>query len=377
MDLRAPNVLSLCAGYGGLDLGIKLAVPGARTICYVEREAYLCELLVTRMQEGSLADAPVWTDVATFPGREWRGVVDLIAAGYPCQPFSVAGRRRGEADERHLWPHVARIIGECEPAWVFLENVGGHLGMGYPAVAGDLAALGYRAAEGLCSAAAAGASHLRERLFVLAVSERAERRAERPGRNGAGEGSDGDGQAPRGPGEPEPLLAHAEGLDRQGRPAAGAGPGGSASGEPDLADAVRREHAGWPGVGRDAGEELPPASGGGGLGLFPPGPGDRAAWERVLGARPDLAPAVEPGLRGVADGRSSRLDRLRALGNGVVPVVAAHALLTLYARLQRGDCRGATGALLLGGVAVAGGRDVPGRRAGARPGQAGTLSLDL
>ena len=111
---------------------------------------------------------PVWDDVATFDGRPWRGAVDIVAAGYPCQPFSVAGRRLAAADPRHLWPHVARIVGEVEPPFVFLENVAHHLRLGFPEVAGDLVGMGYRLAAGLFTAAEVGAPHRRERLFILA-----------------------------------------------------------------------------------------------------------------------------------------------------------------------------------------------------------------
>ena len=85
---------------------------------------------------------PVWDDVATFDGGSWRGAVDIVTAGYPCQPFSVAGKRRGAEDPRHLWPHVARIIGEVEPPFVFLENVAHHLRLGFPEVAAGLVGMG-------------------------------------------------------------------------------------------------------------------------------------------------------------------------------------------------------------------------------------------
>ena len=86
--------------------------------------------------------AVVWDDVATFDGRPWRGAVDIVTAGYPCQPFSVAGKRRGAEDPRHLWPHVARIVGEVEPPFVFLENVAHHLRLGFPEVAAGLVGMG-------------------------------------------------------------------------------------------------------------------------------------------------------------------------------------------------------------------------------------------
>lgn len=160
--------LSLCAGAGGLDLGLHLAVPCYRTVGYVEREAYAAAALVARMEDAALDSAPVWGDVASFDSKPWRGIVDIIHGGYPCQPFSIAGRRQGTADPRHLWPHFARIIGECEPRFVFLENVAHHLRLGFPEVAAELVGLGYRLAAGIFAASEVGAPHRRERLFALA-----------------------------------------------------------------------------------------------------------------------------------------------------------------------------------------------------------------
>lgn len=169
--------LSLCSGAGGLDLGLAIALPGYRAVGHVERETYAAATLVARMEDASLDQAVVWDDVATFDGRPWRGAVDIVTAGYPCQPFSVAGKRRGADDPRHLWPHVARIIGEVEPPFVFLENVAHHLRLGFPEVASGLVGMGYKLAAGLFTAEEVGAPHKRERLFILAIRER---RAGRP-----------------------------------------------------------------------------------------------------------------------------------------------------------------------------------------------------
>lgn len=111
------------------------------------------------------------TDVRTFDGRAWRGVVDTLTAGYPCQPFSKAGRRRGRDDPRHLWPHVGRIVGEAEPGIVFLENVSDHLSLGFSKVAQDLRRMDYGIAAGLFTAAEVGSSQGRERVFILAVAD--------------------------------------------------------------------------------------------------------------------------------------------------------------------------------------------------------------
>lgn len=94
--------LSLCSGAGGLDLGLHLALSGYRTVGHVERDAYAAAILVARMEDAALDCAPVWDDVATFDGRPWRGAVDIVTAGYPCQPFSVAGTRPAYQLDKHL-----------------------------------------------------------------------------------------------------------------------------------------------------------------------------------------------------------------------------------------------------------------------------------
>lgn len=170
MDRNA-NVLSLCSGAAGLELGLKLAVPNARNICYVEREAYACAVLETRMREESLDEAPVWTDLRTFDGSPWRGVVDIITAGWPCQPFSTMGKRRGKEDTRHLWPHVRRIVDQVRPLVLFGENVPNHVEIGFFDVVRDLRKMGYRCEAGLFTAAEVGGTQVRRRLFVLAYAE--------------------------------------------------------------------------------------------------------------------------------------------------------------------------------------------------------------
>ena len=124
------NVISLCTGGGGLDLGLELAMPTARGVVFVEREAFAVAHLVAAMQQGFLASAPVWSDVTTFDGRPWRGVVDCLIGGIPCQPHSLAGRRLGEEDERDVWSDVRRIIVQSRVRVVFIENVRGMLSSG-------------------------------------------------------------------------------------------------------------------------------------------------------------------------------------------------------------------------------------------------------
>ena len=99
MDTRT---ISICSGYGGIELGLSAVVPGIRTVCYVENEASACEILGARIKDGLLDDAPIWTDLRTFDATAWRGRVHLITGGFPCQPHSVAGTRNGADDSREL-----------------------------------------------------------------------------------------------------------------------------------------------------------------------------------------------------------------------------------------------------------------------------------
>jgi DNA (cytosine-5)-methyltransferase 1 len=170
--------LHLCSGYGGFELGLRLAGIDARTVAHVERDSYAAAALVARMEEAHLDPAPIWDDLTTFDSGAWRGRVDCITAGFPCQPFSLAGSQRGIDDERWLWPAIKRIVREVGPRFVFLENVPELVRGGLPFVLADLADLGFDAEWGLHSAAEVGAPHKRERFWLLADTDRP--RPERP-----------------------------------------------------------------------------------------------------------------------------------------------------------------------------------------------------
>lgn len=285
--------LSLCAGYGGLDLGLAIAEPEYRTVCYVERESHAAATLVARMADEALDHAPIWDDLRSFDGTAWRDRIHILSAGYPCQPFSFAGLRRGETDPRHLWPEVARIIGEVRPAAVFCENVEGHIDLGFAEVAQSLQGLGYRAKAGLFTAREAGARHRRRRLFILAYAD-----GERCGILSGPDDSRGDDSTQITLGhsgdELRPILApeRGEGLDLS------------------LDDRA--------GVGLHMEDETP---------LFAPGPSELQAWERLLLRRPDLQPSLLRDDHGMA----GRVERTRAAGNGVCSMAAAVAYRTLKA----------------------------------------------
>ena len=385
--LRAIRVGSFCSGVDGLGLGIKLAIRRARLVVFCERDSYAAANLVVRMGGKALDKAPVWDLVDTFPAREFHGCLDLLIAGYPCQPFSVAGKQLGAADPRHLWPHIARIVDEAEPPLVFLENVPGHLRLGFDIVAGDLAGMGYRVEPGLFAAEEVGAPHERKRLFILAYRESGGRRV-------LWESCRGDGFIERcieqladaaavfggaeQRGEPHGILPGGSGTVADRRSVAGASGGKRAgrqarrnasgrreghvehSEDPYRRAGVEREqsstrfrrhrpeHAGGDAVLGDArGGELAkrgggdcdtqpkqPAAPGTGLPLFPPCRNDYDGWQRAGQMRPDLWPAVEPGVRLLADGPpvlvdEYRVEQLRCIGNGVVPLCAAFAFIAL------------------------------------------------
>lgn len=168
MDTPQITHLSLCSGYGGIDLGLRRCIPSLRTVAYAEIEAFACELLLARMEGGQLDAAPIWTDLKSFPWAKFCGLVDILSGGYPCQPFSTAGKRLGGEDPRHLWPFISSGIRLLQPRVCFFENVDGHITQGLHYVLSDLGGLGYRATWGVFSAAECGAPHQRKRVFVLA-----------------------------------------------------------------------------------------------------------------------------------------------------------------------------------------------------------------
>jgi len=165
------NELALFAGAGGGILGGKLL--GWRTVCAVEWEAYAASVLCARQNDGALPAFPIWDDVRTFDGRPWRGIVDVVSGGFPCQDISAAGKGAGIEGERSgMWTEMARIIGEVRPAYAFVENSPMLTSRGLGRVLGDLAALGYDARWGVLGAVDAGAPHKRDRIWIVADARR-------------------------------------------------------------------------------------------------------------------------------------------------------------------------------------------------------------
>ena len=173
--LGIPTYVSLCSGYDGIGLGLKRVIPNLQTLAHCEIEAYAIAGLISKMEAGQLDACPVFSDIKHFPFRELRGRIGILSAGFPCQPFSSAGRRQSTEDPRHIYPWIADGISLCLPQYVFLENVRGIVSaktadgesvLKY--VLGDLESRGYRTEWGLFSAEETGAPHQRIRCFILA-----------------------------------------------------------------------------------------------------------------------------------------------------------------------------------------------------------------
>ena len=282
--------LALFAGAGGGILGGHLL--GWRTVCAVEIEPYAAGVLVARQNDGILPPFPIWDDVRTFDGRPWRGAVDVVCGGFPCQDISAAGNGDGIDGERSgLWREMARIVGEVRPRYVFVENSPLLVGRGLAIVLGDLAEMGFDAEWFCLSAANCRAPHQRDRIWLVAHAELhrvpVRRRTSDAGKEGI--------QPCRVFGDVRP------GLPEQTTEA--------------LSDPNRQPSEGL-------GAESQP----GGL-RRPTGLHDRAI--RLQDWPADPAEAPESGVGRVADGVAARVHRLKALGNGQVPRVAATAFALL------------------------------------------------
>ena len=160
--------LALFAGAGGGILGGHLL--GWRTVCAVERDAYAAQVLAQRQNDGALPAFPIWSDVCSFDGRPWRGIVDVVSGGFPCQDISSAGKGAGiEGARSSMWKQMARIIREVRPKFAYMENSPMLTSRGLSVVLGDLAEMGYDAQWGCLSAAECGANHERDRTWIVAA----------------------------------------------------------------------------------------------------------------------------------------------------------------------------------------------------------------
>ena len=295
------NGLAICAGVGGIELGLKLAEPEYRTVCYIERELYPVAATIKKMGQGLMDEAPIWDDLRTFDGEPWRGKVDIISGGFPCQPWSTAGNQKGTEDERWLWEDIERILYEVRPKYIFLENVPGLISEGgLSHILKSLALGGYDAVWNVFSAGGLGANHLRKRVFILGVAN---------SNSTSRELSFGRVQKQES-GRSSTDVSNTRSGERNGLSSIGGKEiseiGGSSK---ELAIAKNKGIVSGVRPQTDAERQIRGKRGN----------GDIQWWK------------VEPHVGRLVDGVPDRVDRIRANGNGVVPLVAAYA----YTYLKR------------------------------------------
>ena len=285
------RVLDLFSGIGGFSLGLEAA--GMETVAFCEKDSFCRKVLAQHWP-----NVPIHEDIRDLDGQSYRGTVDVVCGGFPCQPFSVAGLRQVKDDDRHLWPEMLRVIRECQPRWVIGENVSGFIRMALDDVCADLEREGYEVRTFILPACAVDAHHRRDRVWIVAHSD--ELGLEEHGHREPTQPVKAD-QRPR-------SVAHTDSqreLQREGsQPEIGRWSGnGSEEGRnvPDPHDQGlqgRQESRDTRGQGQTT-DQQPPR-----LGEFSSGR--------------DWPPEPDP-LRRMAHGVPNRVDRIKALGNSVVP----------------------------------------------------------
>jgi DNA (cytosine-5)-methyltransferase 1 len=336
------NELALFAGAGGGILGGKLL--GWRTVCAVEWEKYPASVLLARQNDGILPPFPIWDDVQTFDGKPWRGIVDVVSGGFPCQDISSAGKGAGIDGERSgMWSEMARIISEIRPKYTFIENSPMLTSRGLERVLADLAKMGFDAEWGVLSAADIGANHQRERIWIVGQNtkqhrffshtehdrdgwgkQQSESLKEKISGNSIGELANSN------------LCGHLHGQHEINSTKSGfdalCEPKSSGA---DVADSNSRVRGRWRAVGA-SGENL-----GGRLHITKAEQTQYDLWSKTFRCsfvRGEKEPKfnwweIEPKLDRVVDGMADRVDRLKAIGNGQVPLCAATAWELLIERL--------------------------------------------
>jgi len=295
------NELALFAGAGGGILGGQLL--GWRTVCAVEVEPFCRDILLRRQNDGHLDPFPLWDDVRTFDGRPWRGVVDVVSGGFPCQDISSCNHNATgiEGERSGLWTEMARIIGEVRPRFVLVENSPMLVGRGLARVLGDLAEVGpYDCRWGCIGADDASAPHVRKRCWIVGTLADAASTGLEGHAGSATESNPRSQQGQSAAAGMATVADSASGGGRAGLCEAEAGEANRAERKPESCDG---SCAGKPGTVPDAENDA----------------------ERLQATRWCRDWPAEPDLPRMAHGVADRLDREKATGNGQVPRVVALA----------------------------------------------------
>ena len=279
------QVLDLFSGIGGFSLGLKRA--GMETIGFCEIDPFCRKVLAKHWP-----DVTIHTDIRSLDGKDYKGRAEIICGGFPCQPFSQAGKRRGTEDDRHLWPEMLRVISEVRPTWVIGENVIGIVKMELDSILSDLEGEGYQTRAFIIPACGIDAPHKRDRVWIIAHA------------NSEGESDGPVNEGPR-PRQLELMADPNSGFSTVTQQAVQAGRATIISSSKDVADSEsERVQRLWP-----SGEQKPHTYAGQKLSLCGSERPEPAHWK------------AEPGMGRVADGIPNRVDRIKGLGNAVVPMV--------------------------------------------------------
>ena len=287
------KVLDLFSGIGGFSLGLEWA--GMSTVAMCEKDPYCRKILAKHWP-----DLTIHEDIRNLDGKEYRNSIDLVAGGFPCQPFSVAGKRKGANDDRHLWPEMLRVIKESKPRWVIGENVFGFINMALDDVQADLEREHYEVRKFVLPAVAVDAKHRRDRIFLVAYSNSPavwnipERQAQGRDNIQAGRKAitphDGPSQSMANTNSPRELQQKGDQQKSWGW---------SGNSSQDVANSYGEGLEIGQGFREHAQSELST--------FERSGCEDRAVW------------SAEPCVGRVADGVPNRVDRIKGLGNAVVP----------------------------------------------------------
>ena len=321
------NELALFAGAGGGILAGHLL--GWRTVCAVEWEQYPASVLCARQNDGLLPPFPVWDDVQTFDGKPWRGIVDVVSGGFPCQDISAAGKGAGIDGERSgMWGEMARIIHEVRPRYAFVENSPMLTSRGLGRVLGDLASMGFDARWGVLGAVDVGANHKRDRIWIVGTNmANSKKLYSNGGKDNSRISMERETQLKSGNSYRENNVANANSLKRRsleiGRPSfndseeCGDLRGVLAFDSGNEQEETREILANTTSIGQQGQRqhEQPINS--------TKGRNWQTNYVESIG-RPEFW-AVEPNVGRVANGMAARVDRLKAIGNGQVPLCAATA----------------------------------------------------